>query len=327
MNCNGYSNIDYNKNPVEVYSPYIPYGVAITMDFEDGSINYQDYDEIIYMQPYPFTLYDGNRKLDEADKLFYNYSDKKYKILFYRDINQRSGDGDLAGIDQALKEAPERIRSKLGNTAIAKSIEFCVYKTPMDFISILHGGCGNLNMSLLSCKKRFEDFSNKLEDFKGEYGNYRFILEDYYDLIDETKINYLTKFNKVKGCTDIINKYTSNYINEFNKDIMRFIEEVYRENIKDICFWNLDKDIQSLKNGAEKFIKEELLSSAACKEKCPDTEAEYNNIIRVKYKLDTNFEKKADSLIKDGLMNYIYDYLKRKEEVLSKHFLRDFDSI
>ena len=106
---------------------------------------------------------------------------------------------------------------------------------------------------------------------------------------------------------------------------MRFVEEAYYESVKDICFWDLDRDIENLKNGVEKYIEQELRSLAVCKEKCPETEAEYNNLIRVKYKLDTNFEKKVKLLINNGLMNYMYDYLKRKEELLSRSVLSDLD--
>lgn len=325
MNCDGSAYINFDKNPVEVYSPYIPYGVAIFMDFEENSMNCQEYDEIIYVQPFPFALDSVNRKLDDIDTVFCNHSGKTYKIMFYRDRNQHSGEGDLVRIDQALEEAPERIRRKMGNTMAAKSMEFCVYRTPLDFVSILHGGCGNLGMSLLSCIEKFKSFRNKIEDFKGEWGEYRFILEEYDDLVDEVKINSLTRFNRVKGCANILEKYVRNYMDEFNGDIMRFVEEAYYESVKDICFWDLDRDIQNLKNGVEKYIEQELRSLAVCKEKCPETEAEYNNLIRVKYKLDTNFEKKVKLLINNGLMNYMYDYLKRKEELLSRSFLSDLD--
>lgn len=320
LHSSGNAHIDFGKNPMEVYSPYIPHGIAITMNFENSSANYWDYDEIIYMQPYPFTLHNVIHELDDADKLFRDNPGKKYKIMFYRDINQHSSEGDLVGIDQALEEAPMKIRSTLGNTTIAKSMEFCIYRTPMDFIHILHGGCGNIGMSLLSCIERFKKFRTKLEEFKSEEGDYKFILEGYPELNDETKINNITKYKRVKGCSNIIRKYTRNYADEFHKDITRFIDEVYHEAVKDVCFWDLDKDIESLKKGAEKYIEQELLSSAACKEKCPDTEAEYNSLIRVKYSLDTKFVKKVRMLIDSGLMNFMYDYLKQKEELLSKPF-------
>ena len=52
---------------------------------------------------------------------------------------------------------------------------------------------------------------------------------------------------------------------------------------------------------------------------CPAAEAEYNNV-RNEHKMDVRFCEEAVSLIKDGLMNYMYEYLKRKEGLLSEAF-------
>lgn len=113
---------------------------------------------------------------------------------------------------------------------------------------------------------------------------------------------------------------------KFQNLLMDLIEEVYIEIVKDICFWDLEKDVNNLKEGAKKRIEESLLSISNAKEKCPSFESEYNERIRNTLKLDTLFEEKAISLVNIEMMDYLHTYLKGKEELLSKTFSLGIDN-
>ncbi len=332
IHCESISYIENNKDYREIYSPVVPYGVVIFMLFNKFDIDYSEFDEIVYLQPYPFTLEGVNSQIEEAEKIVKDLSGYDFKILFYRDINQHSGTGDLVSIDQALEEAPSKIRKRFEGLSIVNSLEFCVYRYPSDLLNIVRGGCGDLEVVIGLCSERFEHYSDRIkkENYYSDFGDYKDILEfhinDKYSVLLQTEeINKVTKFRKVKGCDDIIAKYTSNYIDMFQKTILEFLEEVYVEIISEICFWDLNKDLNSLREGAKKEIKDFLLKTYGKSEGCPQDEAEYNRVIRNQMHLDTLFAERAIILINERLMDYLHEYLLRKEGLLSKTFLKDFD--
>lgn len=316
---------------IEIFSPLIPYGVRITLFFEKRYEDMSVFDEIVYMQPYPFTLDKINFEIENAEELIKNLSGYQFKIMFYRDINQHSGAGDLVGIDQALYEAPEKIKKKLSGLSISEAFDYCVYKSPKDLINVIHGGYGDLSVVVTVCAERFRKFSERIKSdyFYSDYGDYKYILEyneKYSVLLRTETINKVTKFRKVAGCTDVINQYTANYVSEFQNLILELIEEVYISIVNDICFWNLKKDLFNLKEGAKKLIIETLLSTSEIKVECPQFEADYNSLIRNQYNLDTSFAEKAISIINKDLMNYLHEYLTRKEDLLSNAFLSCLDN-
>lgn len=53
---------------------------------------------------------------------------------------------------------------------------------------------------------------------------------------------------------------------------------------------------------------------------CPQHESEYNKKIRNELKLDVLFEEKVECLVNREMKEYLYGYLLRKEELLSKTF-------
>lgn len=327
MHCNSVSHIEYRDN-TEIYSPLVPYGTVITMYFSTRNKDLLFFDEIVFMEPYPFTLGEKIRgELEEVNSIVKANSRAHFKILFYRNTNQRSGVGDIVGIDQALQEAPDQIKANMSDIPVIDAIQYCVYRTPRDLVDVVHGGCGNLSVAVSACTERFRTYSERIkpEKFYGEYGEYKdileFSIEDKYSVLLQTEsINKLTKFRKVKGCNDVIKQYVKNYIEAYQGLILDLIEEVYIEIVGDICFWNLEKDLISLKEGAKKIIEKNLMDTFAIKEKCPQYEADYNERIRNTLKLDTQFEEKAISLINREMMDYLYTYLLRKEELLSKTF-------
>lgn len=331
FHCDSNSRIE-KSDSIKVYSSFVPYGVIVYIYFSDkdeyGIVS--NLDEIVYMEPYPFTLGEKIRAdLDDISGLLkqnYNRHFKvQFKMLFYRDINQKSGAGENIGIDQVLEEAPKRISELSHNNMLLSAIEYCVYKSPKDLINIIHGGFGNLSVVIEACNERFRKYKSAIdpENFFSEYGEYNDALEwneKYEPLRKPETINRITKFRNVKGSTDVVRTYAQKYITEFQDLLLELIEEVYIRLVRDICFWNLEKDITNLKTGAQKLIKSCLLSISEIKVSCPQHESDYNDKIRNELKLDTLFEEKAIYLVNREMMDYLYKYLLRKEEILSKAF-------
>lgn len=325
MHYDATSYIEYN-DVLEIHSSLVPYGIVISMFFTENKVDVNKYDEIVYMEPYPFTLGEKIRaELDEINKYVKMNSRIHFKIMFYRNVNQKSGVGDIIGIDQALQEAPDRIKANIYDDSILEAIDYCVYKTPKDLIEMVHGGFGNLSLVAVACTERFRQYKSRINSnyFFREYGDYKDVLENhdkYAPLLQAESIDRITKFQRVKGSNDVVRTYVQNYIIEFQDLLTDLIEEVYIEVVKDICFWDLEKDIKNLKEGAKKLIKKSLLSISSAKEKCPQFESDYNERIRNTLNLDTLFKEKAISLVNREMMEYLHTYLIRKEELLSKTF-------
>ena len=328
MHCNSFPYIDYGINTT-VYSPFVPYGTEIEMLFENRVGKLSSYDEIVYMEPYPFTLGEKIRsEFEQAENIIKENSKVAFKIMFYRNTNQHSGVDDLIGIDQALSNAPDQIKNIMNDLGIINAIDYCVYQTPKDLIAAVYGGCGDLTVAISVCTERFKEFSEriKLDVFYGPFGDYKDVLEfgkeDKYSVLIQTEsINRLTNFNKVKGANDILKQYVKNYTDAYQELILELVEEVYIKTIGDICFWDLEKDIVNLKKGAKKVINDTLLSSSKEKEKCPKYESDYNKLVRNTLKMDTKFEEKAVSLVENELIDYLHSYLVRKEELLANTFV------
>lgn len=329
--CDFHSHIE-NEESIKICSVFVPYGVVIYIYFfeKDERKIISDMDEIVYMEPYPFTLGEKIRAdLDDMSSLLkqnYNKHFKiQFKILFYRDIHQKTGAGENIGIDQVLEDAPKRINELGKQNRLLSEIEYCVYRFPKDLINIVHGGFGSLSIVMETCSERFRKYKNAIdpEIFFSEYGEYNDVLEwneKYESLRRLEAINRITKFREVEGSNDVVRTYAQKYISAFQDLLLELVEEVYISLIKDVCFWNLDKDISNLKTRAKKLIEGSLLSISEVKVSCPQHESEYNKKIRNELKLDVLFEEKVECLVNREMKEYLYGYLLRKEELLSKTF-------
>lgn len=333
QHCNTVSFIEYN-DVLDIYSSLIPYGIVMYMFFTESKVDMKNYDQVVYLEPYPFTLGEKIRaELDEVKNYVKLNSMIQFKIMFYRNLNQKSGVGDIIGIEQALKEAPDYIKANIYDNSILDVVEYCVYRTPKDLIKMVHGGFGNLSVLVAACTERFMQYTARISSnhFFSEYGDYKEVLEfknydKYACLLDVNEINKLTKFVNVKGSDDVVKSYVKNYILKFQDLLMDLLEEVYTDIIRGICFWDLDKDISNLKEGAKKLIQKSLMNFSNTEKKCPQFESDYNEEIRNVLKLDTLFEERVISLVNREMMEYLHEYLIRKEKLLSKTFLCGFDN-
>lgn len=328
--CTGTAHLEKNTDKLFIYTSRIPAGIKLIYNYNNKNIISNDYDDILFIQPYPFTFEGINHELEYIDKRLMNTKLNKitsYKVLFYRDINQHTGAGDLIGIDEALSGAEAKLRQRLSRDNISEYIQFMVYRKPVDLIRIFHGGFGSIMASIEICPRYFEKWRRRLDDFRGITGDYAFMLEDYENLLSEMQINQATKFSTVKGSKDIIKSYGLNYINLMKDDLMKFTEEIYTDSVNSICFWDLNSDVENLKKNVMELVKKELVSKEHNIIKCPDTEAEYNHSIRNEMHCDTKFTERASFFVNETLMEFIYSYLKKKENLLLNQYYNDENSV
>ena len=126
------------------------------------------YDQILFIQPYPFALSEQNSEIEHLEK-YLRMDDRlkctAFKIVFYRDINRRSGTGDLDDIEQVLKNAKTILSEEYRNTVKEKLVEFCTYTSSSDWNKITHGTSKTLSVASELCLKRFRSWCSMIEEF------------------------------------------------------------------------------------------------------------------------------------------------------------------
>lgn len=321
--CESVSSLEQRKDEIVIQSPWIPQGLNITVLFENADWTGDDYDQVLFIQPYPFTLKDFNQELEKIRKHLFARRKLRiasYKVLFYRDYMQKSVSGESDTIELVLQNAPKQLEEELKKTAdsemITKLLQYRVYQHPKDMLSILHGSSNTLQAVTEISMEHLRDWEYDLNDFTEPYGEYQKCLMGYPELTSEN-LNDLTRFEKVKGSPDVPQRYFELYCESYQEKISSFVKEVYEGMIRPVCFWDLERDTSYLIQNVHKLLRTELIVHMSEKIPCPPDKAAYTSIIRNQYECDTKFLQAAQKFITSKLMDYIYQYLRKKEELLS----------
>ena len=280
------------------------------------------YDQILFIQPYPFALSERNSELEYLEKYLQMDDELKctaFKIVFYRDMNRRSGTGDLDDIEQVLNNAEKILREEYKNTIKEKLIEFCTYISSADWNKITHGTSKTLCIVSELCMKKYKSWCSMIEDFEDDY-EFELIIEP--DFLAVEHFIRVTDYTEVKGCNNIAVKYFENYKKCFLNSILEFANRIYQEKISEICFWDVKVDIGGLDILILRELEAKLLNGLP-KIKCPITKEKYNDEARVKLKLDTLFEGNVSSFIRTGLRDILFERIKSKKAVIEQAYYSD----
>lgn len=338
QHCDGISSMKrIDNSTVLINSLFVPFGTEVILPFQGIRWSESIYDQIIFIQPYPFTIADN---LEEFSRIPHHIREKgrlkivTYKILFYRDINQHSGSGDMDTIDEALNKASEILDKKIMEERNGKLIcelikrrnkkQHYEYCRPHDLTKVFHGRTCALRSASHISRTAYTKWKYGLASFKTDTGQYKFTfeLEDRYKILAEQDyLRYFTGFEKIRGCSNIVKKYTELYCVRNEKVIREFVREVYESMIRPVCFWDLNRDIDSLLKGVQNFVREKLDDGSCIV--CPKTEEEYRLNVINETSCDYGFMMAAKNLIEKDLMIYLYDYLQGKDKILSELFGND----
>ena len=321
--CECNSLLERTQDIIWIGSQWIPQGVEITVLFENLNWTSDIYDQVIFIQPYPFTLNSFNQELEKIRTNLFVHSRLKitsYKVMFYRDFMQQSVAGESDDIESVLQNAPNQLekelKKELDGEMIAKLLQYRIYRDPRNIISILHGSNRLLRATTELSIEHLQNLKDSLEIFSEDYGEYQSRLL-YYEELTSENLNSLTRFENVKGCSDVSQRYLELYCDAYEDKICCFAKEVYESIIRPVCFWNLERDIDNLEIGIRELLHKELTMKSLNSIPCPPDKMKYNQIIRNQYAYDTTFLQEAHKFIKSTLMKYIYKILKEKERLLS----------
>lgn len=331
VDCKEKVEIDKKNNTISILSGAFPSGIRMFVDFAENDWTYsksvQNADLILFVERFPFTTDHLKMRLELIEKYLMNRSCSKtlehieFEVVFYHDKNQHFGVTDKIGIDEALKQAPEVLTDTLNKSAncslpISTLIDFKVYEKVSDVFNIVFSNGRILNTLSTVGRGRFGQWKSLLEYFQEDYKDeYSYQFDS--DLRCEMIHNSINKFSVVKNSDDIMKSYTKNYYEKCFGEVKRVAIDQYRQCISQICFWDIEKDVSVLDKILDKLCFKELTFKEQLA--CPKTQADYQKIITDK-KIDIEFSNKVEKLEQIHVPNLVYDYLKKKEEILFKAF-------
>ena len=308
----------FTDKMVQMNTTLLPFGIELYVDFSLENEYNTKYDTIIFLLPWPYKT-DSNV---QTISTFFNVKllegtavNTSFKAVFFRDINQRTGATDVDNIDDALFTSEEVLLNEFDNDILKKLIEFYIYKSPNDLINILSGNVKTLIVVSEIIKDKFSKWHEKIASFEFEYDlSYEV---DYQDmLLEPSYFDQIKKFESVKGSRDIMGTYISNYSRKFFDTMFKCVENIYKEYVESICFWDLKKDLSILERNFKDFYFKEIRRDSQIY-KCPKTIAEYQNIL-TQTKLDVIFSENIENFIKIKMKKFILHYIEEKEKILAE---------
>lgn len=317
--CDGISRFSKSLDMIEVLSREIPYGVEIKVDYSHSIWTDKDYDQLLFIQPYPFTTEEKNSELVHLEK--YLEMNKKLKItsckiVFYHDNNQRSGSGDLDDIQNVLNKAKETLINEYKGSFKENILEYCTYRSTSDWLRIIHSSHKILSAAIELSSKKYSKWCEAIETFDIEYDLEFYTEPDY---LKEEAFLRVKDFSNVNHSDNVAKKYLDNYKSFYMNKILDFADELYKTFIDEICFWDIELDLSILNKEIHSVIDKTILKNFPKKE-CPKTKAEYNHEILNKLNLDTKFAQAIITFIKEDLKTILLEYIYNKKEVLSSVF-------
>lgn len=137
------------------------------------------------------------------------------------------------------------------------------------------------------------------------------------------KFNNIFSYKKVKKSNDIWLSYLENFEKEYMIDdsgILQIIKMLYIGYISEICFWNIQDDLNNLENIIINQYREYFKIEK--KLKTPNDELEYIKLINKdkENSLDIFFKNKLEDFVninlKNIISNYIQNHYNRIKEML-----------
>lgn len=313
---------DEHNNELQIQSNDIPVGVALFADFSDNE-EYADqaYDIDIFLLSWPYKSSDKIHQIRNICRKNLNENKIKnisYKVIFFYDLYHKTSSTDLENIDVSLQNAANLICQEIADPVVEKLLEFSVYQNKKNFMDLFVGKGKILTaFDIISFQTYYKWKNENFDEFKNDYDLEMIVCED--DFLDAQNLNQITCFSSVQGSKNVIQTYVDNYYRKFFEKFLNIVKELYIHCIEPICFWNLDADLKILQNQIIKLYTNEFADY--CKQfpsiiACPYSEREYQEVIKNQYKYDIKFYGKISDFLKNTIVDFVFDYLNRKEKIL-----------
>lgn len=311
------------EKSVDIFSPYVPFGTVIKAPLSFAEWENSECDMILFLFAWPFNTEDKVRMLKGIDNRITDnpdYINTAYKVVLYHDKYQRTAVNDIVGVGQAMNEAPEKIRQKLkviGADVASEVLEYEIFCGAEKLVSIASGTSRVLSSFMPINSRRFMKWLEKTEYVEDDYDLFCYLEKE--ELMKTEMTVSITSFSSVKGSNDVMKSYAELYIKRNFKSVFNLFKKIYTDTIKDICFWDLNRDLENHRKKLEKFCIDNLTKDTL-NIKCPTTLSEYQAIIRNKNNCDTRFGELVSELVLTGIKKYILDALNEKRKIIAPFF-------
>ena len=215
---------------------------------------------VLFLCSYPWKTAEFFNNLQMIpEHLYKNVSCQPVQYCAVRWIasNQRFGATDIIEPEKVIAEIPSDIYKYLKQSPqtefVASLLKCPVYRNRQDFLEVISGFGQTLTVLTEESKKRFEKWHQKVIEFPSEYfsehpdylGTYMYdfpidLQEKFENLTNQGTFYQVTTFESVKGCTDIIQRFREKYYQQNHDVIFRVADEIYKRNVQEIYFWNID---------------------------------------------------------------------------------------
>ncbi|MDB8562368.1 hypothetical protein PNU51_13835, partial [Turicibacter sanguinis] len=253
---------------------------------------------------------------EDVDFMLKQFSVNHVNSILYKE-KRRFGTTDISSENESLENAKKLYEERNINTIIYNQYEYNqdLFNLSPDFID--------------SFKYDYKkNYNNILQRFNDRYTrDYDLKVKGYFNmltLLDPDEFEYFNdifSYEKVKNSNDIWLSYVKNFEEEYmigSEGILQIVKELYKGYISDICFWNIEDDLNNLENiiiyqYREYFEIEKRL-------KAPEDELEYIKLINQNQEnsLDIFFKNKLKDFVNIILKNIISNYIQNQYNQIKK---------
>lgn len=287
----------------------------IPKDILEVRLESKDIDKLVVFNSFPYAKLD---LLEDVDFVLKEFNVNDVDSILYKE-NRRFGATDISTEKESIKRAIKIYKEKNINTKIYnhnKNNED-IFNIAPDFIASFK-----------------DDYKNKfyksIEKFNSRYEReYDLKVKQYFNMFtlldpDEfERFNNMFSFNNIKKSDDIWNTFVENFKKNYIVDSMGILPEVkdlYKSYVSEICFWDMENDLENLENLIIKEYKNHF--GREKKLKAPINELEYIKLMNnsKENSLEVLFKKKltdfVDIKLKDTIKIYINNYYDKIKDMI-----------
>ena len=333
--------ISLTAKGLEILSPMIPFGVSLILDSSEDewtTFANENVDMALFVEGYPFTTESLLENLLGIKDFLDNraslgiVSSVSFRVLFHKERNRRFAAGDLVGIDEALRKAPDEMRRRLAKRRsdgecclpLDELVDFTIFSKPADIPKALVFTGKALKFTVAMCQDSFRRWQDSKYLFDMEYA---ISLTEYSYLTDPEILHHkVLRFEQVKGSNDIAGQYAKSYYKAFAGRLYELVSNFYKDHIAEICFWNMELDLKRLEKRLDDLYSERLNSVGKTKYRCPSNREEYNNLCSTTH-IDIHFSSAVNEFVKTAVAELIKKHLDEKEAALTGILVDDAVSV
>lgn len=230
-------------------------------DFSQSAEKYGD-GNYVFLEGFPFITEFLVRSLEKyIPEICMNDPFAEISVVLFDDDTMHFGATDLDNRDSAIKKALGEIRNAVGADLSERISNISVCKDSIDMFRTIRpvsafdmlvqrkgrDVCCSWVRNVLECTDAMVSILGigEISRIKEEYVGNIYLLNEVCD------------FRRLeKSCNDLLKHYSDQFYEKYYAETENILCDFYSSNVEEVCFWNLDKDIQSLRKSLRQNYSE-----------------------------------------------------------------------